>query len=184
MTHSSVLRKEGTALVVIDFQEKLVPFVSKRDETLKNAATMLQAARIYNIPIVLTEHYPKGLGRTVPEISAHIPGIQPIEKVVFSAFGAPEFVKRLEELRIRTLIVEGIETHICINQTVHDALEMGYGVHVISDAVSSRAEHNYHVGIEKMRQSGAVISSTEMALYELQHRADVPEFKDLLKLIK
>ncbi len=184
MTHSSILRKDGAGLVIIDFQEKLVPLVSRKEETLKNAATMIEAARIYEIPIIFTEHYPKGLGKTVPEIADHLSGALPVEKVVFSAFGAPEFVKRLDELRVRTLIIAGIETHICVNQTVHDALEMGYRVHVLSDAVSARTGNNHEIGIEKMRQSGAVISSTEMALYELQYRADTPEFKRLLKLVK
>lgn len=184
MTHPAILSRERAALVIIDFQEKLVPMVWKPEDVLENARLMIRGMPIYGIPILYTEHYPKGLGRTVPEIKALLPDVEPFEKVVFSAFGSDEFGKALEEQGIRTLIVMGIESHICVSQTVHDAIEKGYGVHVIGDAISSRKELNHWVGIGKMKEAGAVISSTETALYEIQNRAANAEFKQLLDLVK
>ncbi len=184
MPHPAILTRENAALAIIDFQEKLVPMVWKKDEVLKNAGLMIKAAGIYGIPILMTEHYPRGLGVTVPEVKELLPGTRPFEKVIFSAFGSNEFHETLTEMGIETLIIIGIESHICVNQTAHDALELGFKVHIISDAVSSRTERDHWVGIEKMRTSGAIISSTETALYELQYRADTPEFKELLRLVK
>jgi len=184
MSHPAILTREKAALIIIDFQGKLVSMVWNRDEVIKNARLMIQAIGIYDIPIFLTEHYPRGLGTTVPEIKDLIPEVGPYEKVVFSAFGSDEFTNALKEQEIETLIIMGIESHICVNQTVHDAIDRGFMVHVISDAVSSRAQHNHEVGIQKMKMSGAFISSTEMALYELQYQAANQEFKQLLKLVK
>jgi len=184
MTHPAILSRENAALVIIDYQEKLVPKVWRSREITENARLMIQAAPIYGIPMVYTEHYPRGLGRTVGEIKELLPGIEPFEKVVFSAFGSRELCDWLKEKGIRTLIIMGIESHICVSQTVHDAIERGYKVHVISDAISSREELNHWVGIGKMKEAGAVISSTETALYEIQYRAANPEFMDLLRLVK
>lgn len=183
-THPAILSREKAALVVIDFQEKLVPSIWKKDEIIRNTQLMIQAAALYNIPIILTEHYPKGLGKTIPGIMEVLPEYNPCEKVVFSAFHAEDFGFALNKMEIETLILTGIESHICVSQTAHEALEEGFWVHVISDAVSSRTEANHNVGIEKMRGSGVVISSTEMALYEIQKRAANDEFKELLKLVK
>lgn len=184
MTHASILQRKNTALLIIDFQEKLVPMVWNRDPVIENARLMIQAMQIYDIPIIYTEHYPQGLGRTVPEILKLLEGMEPIKKVVFSAFGSELVRNVLKEMGIETIIIMGIESHICVSQTVHDALEEGYRVHVISDAVTSRAELNHWVGIGKMKEAGAVISSAETALYEIQYQAANPEFKELLKLVK
>ena len=184
MRHEAILTRENTALVIIDFQEKLVPKIWKRDEILSNARLMIQAAFIYGIPILYTEHYPRGLGTTVPGIRDLLTEAEPCEKVVFSAFGSPKFTGSLEEKGIETLTVMGIESHICVSQTVHDAMNKGFRVHVISDAISSRTELNHWIGIGKMKEAGAVITSAETALYEIQYQAANPEFKELLKLVK
>jgi nicotinamidase-related amidase len=182
--HPAVLSKENTALIVVDVQEKLLPYVSDKEEVVKNLRMLIKFADIMDIPVVLTEHYPKGLGRTVPEIKEVLNSYEPIEKVIFSCFGSEEFKSKLSELGLKTLILAGIESHICVEQTALDALFAGYEVHIISDAISSRTPRNLNIGIEKARQFGAVISSTEMAMYEIMERADTQEFKEVLKLVK
>ena len=182
--HPAILTKENTVLVIVDVQEKLLPYVTGKDEVVSNIQMLIKFANIMGIPIILTEHYPRGLGTTVPEIKEVLKDYGPIEKVIFSCCGPPEFLEKLKELGVKTLMIAGIESHICVQQTSLDALHAGYAVHVISDAISSRTMWNLSVGIEKMRQFGAVISSTEMAMYEIMERADTPEFKEVLKFVK
>lgn len=182
--HPAILTKEDTVLVVVDVQEKLLPYVADKDEVTKNLQMLIKFSYIMGMPLVLTEHYPKGLGRTVPEIKEVLKEYKPIEKVIFSCFGSEEFKLRLKELGAKTLMLMGIESHICIEQTALDAINSGYKVHVISDAIASRTLRNLEIGIEKMRQFGAVISSTEMAMYEIMERADTKEFKETLSLVK
>jgi nicotinamidase-related amidase len=184
MTHHAILSRKNSALVVIDYQDKLVPMVWRSNEILERARLMMQAAPIYNIPIFITEHYPRGLGKTVHEISEVLGDARAFEKVVFSAFGSDEFTQALKQSKVETLVITGIESHICVSQTVHDAIQRGYGVHVISDAISSRNELDHWVGIGKMKEAGAVITSSETALYEIQKQAGNSEFKELLKLVK
>jgi len=182
--HPAILTKENTVLVIVDVQEKLLPYVTGKDEVVKNIQMLIKFADIMGIPVLLTEHYPKGLGNTVPEVKEVFKEYGPIEKVIFSCCGPPEFLEKLEELGAKTIMIAGIESHICVQQTTLDIIHAGYAVHVISDAISSRTMWNLSVGIEKMRQFGAVISSTEMAMYEIMERADTPEFKEVLKLVK
>jgi nicotinamidase-related amidase len=182
--HPAVLSKENTALIVVDVQEKLLPFVIDKEKVVDNIKMMIKFAHIMNIPVILTEHYPKGLGITVPEINELLTEYKPKEKFIFSCFGSTGFTKKLKELGVKRIMICGIESHICVEQTTLDAMDSGYEVHVIADAVSSRTQRNRDIGIEKMRQFGAVISSTEMAMYEIMERADTKEFKEVLKLVK
>lgn len=182
--HPALLSKENTALIIVDVQEKLLPYVADKEEVTENLRMLIKFAYIMGIPVVLTEHYPKGLGRTVPQIKEVLKQYEPIEKVIFSCFGSSAFKSRLRELGVKRLMLSGIESHICIEQTALDALDAGYEVHVIADAISSRTPRNLEIGIEKTRQFGAVISSTEMAMYEIMERADTKEFKEVLKLVK
>jgi nicotinamidase-related amidase len=182
--HPALLPRENTVLVLVDIQDKLLPYVAEKEKVVENIRMLIKFADIMNIPIVFTEHYPKGLGSTIPEISGVLRTYIPIEKVIFSCFGAPRFRSKLKELKAENLMVAGIESHICIEQTVLDALNSGYQVHVIEDAISSRTTKNHKIGVKKMRQFGAIISSTEMAMYEIMERADTKEFKEVLKLVK
>ncbi len=182
--HPAILTRENTVQVIVDVQEKLLPYVTEKERVVENLRMLIKFADIMDIPIVLTEHYPKGLGVTVPEIKEILKIYEPIDKVIFSCFGAPRFRARLRELGAKRLMIAGIESHICIEQTALDALNLGYDVHIIADAISSRTPENLKIGIEKMRQFGAVISSTEMVMYEIMERADTKEFKDVLKLVK
>jgi hypothetical protein len=143
-------------------------------------------AGILKIPALVTTQYAKGLGNTVPDIASLLPGSPPIDKLMFSCFGSDVFcslLKRLPGPRT-TVLLCGMETHICVMQTAMGALREGYLVHVTSDAVSSRAELNWRVGLDRMRAAGAILSSTEMMIYELLRSSGAPAFRELLPYLK
>lgn len=180
-----MLSLHRAALVVVDLQEKLLPAIHDRERILENSLLLLHLSRISGLPVVLTTQYRKGLGDIVPEILAAAPGVEPVDKVSFGCFGSEGFLSRLERLPGRDqLVVAGIEGHICVAQTVLGALEKGYEVHVASDAVGSRLPSNREVGLRRMEKSGAVISSAEMAVYELLGRSDGAAFKQMLPYLK
>jgi nicotinamidase-related amidase len=178
------LVRQDAALLVVDVQEKLLPSIFEEERVRRNTVTMVRAAQILGVPMLVTEQYPKGIGRTAPDVAEALGAAAAIEKLTFSTFGELAFVEALGALERRTLIVVGIEAHVCVTQSVLDALSAGYEVHVLADAVSSRTESNWRSGLNRMQQAGAVVSSTEMALFELLHVAGTPEFKEVLRLIK
>jgi nicotinamidase-related amidase len=184
MKYPNILSKSGTVLVIFEMQERLVPAVQDNKKVLENIMNMVRAAKILKLPIVLTEQYPKGLGLTVPELNELLGGPKPIEKLSFSAFGSEEFKNRLVELDAKTLILCGLECHICINQTALEGVQEGYNIHVLADATSSRTREDYEVGLEKIRQGGAVVTTTETAIYELMKVAKTDEFDKILKVLK
>jgi nicotinamidase-related amidase len=178
---SAKLDRDRTALVVVDVQEafrKALPesFAAVADSVAK----LVQGAEAMGVPIVVTEQYPQGLGSTVPEVADHLPAdLEPIEKVRFSAAEAEGF-----DLDGRDqALVCGIETHVCVNQTVLDLLEQGIDVQVAADAVGSRTEENRALGLHKAEQAGAVLTSVETALFELLRGSDAPEFKQVQALV-
>ena len=174
------LDRESTLLVVVDAQEAFRPAVLEFDRVIRNTATLVQGAHALGVPMVVTEQYPKGLGNTVPEVAEHLDGVEPLEKVCFSAAAADGF----DTAGRRQALVCGIETHVCVSQTAHDLLERGLEVHVARDAVTSRTEENREVGLRKMERAGAVITSVETALFELLGAAGSDEFKTVQRLIK
>ena len=172
----SLLARDRAALVVVDVQEAFRPYASFA-RVADASAKLLQATRILEVPAIVSEQYPKGLGHTAPEVG--LEGERPLEKTVFSAVRAQDF-----DLRGRDqVIVCGIETHVCVSQTVHDLLDRGVEVHVPADAVGSRHAIDYERGLERMERAGAVVSTVEAALFELLERAGTPEFKAVQKLI-
>jgi nicotinamidase-related amidase len=180
------LQADQCALVVIDIQEKLLPPIFHKEELVRNSQLLIRAAGILKIPTLMSTQYSKGLGGTVPEIASLLPGIETIDKTMFSCFGSDVFcrvLKRLPGLRA-TLLLCGMESHICVAQTALAALREGFVVHVASDAVSSRTEWNWKIGLERMRAAGAVISSTEMIIYELMRASSSAAFKELLPYLK
>lgn len=180
-----VLRPERAVLVVVDVQEKLLPPIFEKERVLAGARLLLRTARTLELPVVLTTQYQKGLGPTVPEIRELVPDLEPLDKTAFGCFGSAGFEQRLRQLAGRDqLLVAGIESHICVCQTVLGALAAGYTVHLASDAVSSRSEADWRVGLSRMERAGAWISSTEMAVYELLGRSDSPAFKQILPYLK
>ncbi len=179
------LRPERAALVVIDLQERLLPAISGRERILKNSLLLIELAKLLRMPIVLTTQYRKGLGPVAPEILGAAKGTEPLDKVTFGCFWSEAFLKRMDELADRDqLVIAGVETHICVCQTVLGALEKSYTAHVVSDALGSRSEANHEVGLARMERAGALVSSTEMAVYELLGRSDTAAFKQMLPLLK
>ena len=172
----SLLERDRAMLIVVDIQESFRPYSSFAG-VADASAKLLEAARILELPALVSEQYPKGLGRTAPEVGVREEPV--IEKSVFSAARAEGF-----DLGGRgQAIVCGIETHVCVSQTVHDLLARGVEVHVPADAVGSRHAIDYERGLERMERAGAVVSTVEAALFELLERAGTPEFKAVQKLI-
>jgi nicotinamidase-related amidase len=180
------LDPEQCALIVIDIQEKLLPPIFQKEQLVRNAQLLIRLAGILKVPTMLTTQYSKGLGNTVPDVASLLPETQPIEKLVFSCFDSDVFCSALKRLpgNRNTVVLCGMESHICVAQTALAALREGYLVHVASDGVSSRTELNWRVGLERMRSAGAVISSTEMVIYEALRSSGTSAFKDMLKHLK
>lgn len=167
-------------LVVVDVQEAFRKAVPPFEDVARATGTLIEGAKEIGIPIIATEQYPKGLGHTVPEVAELLPeGAEPIEKLCFSAAAADGFDLGGRE----QALVCGIETHVCVNQTVLDLLGDGLEVHVAEDAVGSRTEENRHLGLHKMERAGATRTSVETALFELLGRAGTDQFKRVQKLI-
>jgi nicotinamidase-related amidase len=176
------LEAERCALLVVDIQEKLLPPIFQKEQLVRNSQLLIRAASVLKIPAVMTTQYAKGLGKTVPEVTSLLPETEAIDKDRFSCFGSDTFCGLLKRLpgNLNTLLLCGMESHICVMQTALAALREGYIVHVASDAVSSRTEWNWKIGLERMRAAGAVISSTEMMIYELMRSSSSPAFKEML----
>jgi len=180
------LEADQCALIVVDIQEKLLPPIWEKERFVRNAQLLIRLAGILKIPTLMTTQYSKGLGNTVPEIASLLPDTPAVDKLMFSCFGSDAFcslLKRLPGPRT-TVLLCGMETHICVMQTALGALRDGYLVHVASDAVSSRTELNWRIGLERMRAAGAILSSTEMMIYELLRSSGAPAFKQLLPYLK
>jgi nicotinamidase-related amidase len=172
----ALLRREDAALVVIDVQEGFRSYATFQ-AVAQSCAKLLAAARILELPALISEQYPKGLGRSAAELA--IEQEMMIEKTIFSAARADGFDLQARE----QAIVCGIETHVCVSQTVHDLLESGVEVHVPADAVGSRHSLDHERGLARLQREGAVISTVESALFELLERAGTPEFKSVQQLI-
>lgn len=177
----TLLDATDCVLVVIDMQGKLLNIIHEKDLVLENVEKLVSFARITGMPVVVTEQ--EKLGPSVPGLSAGVEGFSPILKLEFDAGKRPEFLEALRATGRKTAVVCGIESHICVTQTVLHLLP-DYTVHVISDACGSRAPANKAVAMERMRQAGAVISSTEMFMYEALVVAGTDEFRETLKLVK
>lgn len=179
------LRAPECALAVIDIQEKLLPSIWEKERVVRNSQVLVRMAEAMSIPVIATAQYVKGLGPIVADIASLLPEATPIEKLEFGCFANEAFCSAVGDLAGRnTLLVCGIEAHICVLQTALGALNQGMNVHVAADAVSSRTELNWKLGLERMRDAGAVISSTEMMLYELMGKSGTPVFKEMLRWVK
>jgi len=180
------LGPEQCALIVVDIQEKLLPPIYEKERLVRNAQLLIRLAGILKIPSLVTTQYMKGLGGTVPEIASLLPDTPSVDKVMFSCFGSDVFCSLLKRLpgQRTTVLLCGMETHICVMQTALGALREGYLVHVAADAVSSRTELNWRIGLERMRAAGAILSSTEMMIYELLRSSGAPAFKELLPYLR
>lgn len=179
-----MLNSNDTVLVLIDIQGKLAQIVNESEFIINNIEKVTVGARLLELPIIWLEQYPQGLGPTVEQISQHLKDLTPIEKVTFSAYDTPEFVTQLEATGRRKVLIAGIESHICVYQTTAHLLANDYEVEVLADCISSRTDRNNQIGIQKMTQIGAKVTSVEMALLEMQQIAKGDTFKAISKLIK
>ncbi|MBM3889703.1 MAG: hydrolase [Verrucomicrobia bacterium] len=182
ISHRIARQKAG--LVVVDIQEKLIPAIHEHQRVIANTVRLIKGAAIMRLPVFVTEQYPMGLGPTVSDVAAAIPGFAPMEKLDFSSCGAEGFVAALEAKGVSDVILCGIEAHVCVTQTCLDLLDKGLRPFVVADAISSRTAENHRIAVERMRDAGAVIVSTEMILFELLGRAGTEEFKKVLPLVR
>lgn len=176
------LPRQGTTLVIVDVQERLVPAMPRNvyAEVLANIVLLRQAAEILGLPVLTTEQYPRGLGHTVAELR----GGQTIEKITFGCCGEPAFLKALNDLQTRRVLLVGMEAHVCVYQTLLGLRQEGFGVHLVQDAICSQRKSDYRAALQNAPAAGAILTSTEMALFQLLERAGTAEFKALSALIK
>jgi nicotinamidase-related amidase len=179
-----MITPKETLLLIIDVQGRLAQGVFDAAVVETNISKLLRGCQILDVPVLVTEQYPKGLGRTIEPIMELLPGNVPVEKLSFSCCGTPEFMHRLRSFNRNDILVAGMETHVCVYQTSVELLEFGYNVHLVTDAVSSRTEENKLLGIRCIEKAGAAPTSTEMALFELLRLAEGEKFKAISRIVK
>jgi len=179
-----LLNKETAVLLVIDVQGKLAQLMHNKEALFDTLQRMIKGAKLLAMPIVWIEQNPKGLGPTIPEVAQLLKDYTPVEKHSFSCCGNTSFMESLNTVKRSQILITGIETHICVYQTVMDLLALKYEVQVVVDGVSSRTPENKQLALNKMQAAGATLTSTEMALFELLKVAEGEAFKEILKIIK
>ncbi|MBC8414634.1 hydrolase [bacterium] len=179
-----LLNKEKAALIIIDVQERLVPAMNQKDPVTANCLHLIEAAKLLDLPVIVTEQYPKGLGQTIKEIRDAVSIYKPMDKTTFDCCKGEGFLQTLSDLDRPQLILAGMETHVCVLQTCLSLLQKGYTIHLVSDAVCSRKKTDYLSAKELMRDAGAVITCTETVLFQLLEKAGTPAFKTISNRIK
>jgi nicotinamidase-related amidase len=180
-----LLPRASTALVVVDIQEKLFPRVQEPERLSAACVKVIDFCKRLDIPILVTEQYPQGLGATVPAIKDALgDAYRPIPKTAFSAFGEPEFVSALEELEVDTVVLIGIETHICVLQTALVGMSSDYDIVVLGDCASARGQADHEAGLRRLSDEGAIVATSEMFFYEMLVEAKTPEHKAVFDLLK
>ncbi len=179
------LNKENSILMIIDIQERLAPVIEGRDLIVKNTKILLETAKELELPVIITEQYPEGLGSTIDEVigGSDKYSDSTFSKISFSAY-TEEIKKKLRTLNKNTIIIAGMETHICVFQTARDLIQAGYEVFIVSDAVGSRSRENYLNGLDLLKLAGSTITNTETVVFDLLKVAGTSEFKKLSQLIK
>ncbi len=185
MSHPALLDRRRTVLVLIDLQESYRTVLQAWDRVAAACDVLVRGAALLDVPFLVTEQYPRGLGHTVAEVARHFPpGLTVMEKMSMSCCGASAFMEALAATGRGQVLVAGIETHACVNQTVHDLIGAGYQVQVARDATSSRRAGDVAVAWERMRAAGMLPTTSELALLELVRTAEAPEFRELQRLLK
>jgi nicotinamidase-related amidase len=179
-----MLTADNTVLLVVDIQGKLATLMHEKDRLYDAAAKILRGAHVLDLPVIVTEQNPRGLGSTIDELAEDIEGATVISKFAFSCCGEPAFTDALAATGRKQVLLCGIETHICVYQTAVGLIEAGYEVHVLADGVSSRTALNRQVGLDKMTAAGAQITSVETALFEILQVAEGDKFKQIIRIIK
>ena len=178
------IRKEQSATVVIDIQERLFPFIYEADRLAANVIKLIQGLKVLEMPMFVTEQYSKGLGPTIPAVREALGEFQPLEKMTFSCCGAPSLMSALRDSGCKTVILFGIEAHACVLQTAIDLLEANFVPVVVEDGISSRRLNDKQVAVARMRQEGAIVTTYESLLLELCVEAGTDRFKAISKIIK
>jgi nicotinamidase-related amidase len=176
-----LLNKDDSILLLIDVQEKLTPFVLDNEAFIAQCEWMLKLARKMDVPILVSEQYPKGLGPTHEQLRAYFSHEECVDKVHFSCMSDANYVQRLKQFHKKQLVLIGIEAHVCVLQTALEMKQQGFDVFVVVDAVSSRGEQNLKYGLKRMKQDGVHLVTSEMVFFEWLKKAGTPEFKELSK---
>ena len=184
MNVPEALTPENTVLVVIDIQDRILRVMHDKERLLQNLIKLIKGARVLEVPVLLTEQYPAGLGPTLPEVAQLLPDVRPVDKTCFSCCGEGRFLQGLEASGRRQVLLAGIEAHVCVYQTAVDLLRAGYGVHLVVDAIASREAENKAVTVMKLSGAGAALTTTEMALFELLKVARGDKFKQISGIVK
>jgi isochorismate hydrolase len=179
-----MLKLDNTVLVIIDLQGKLWNVMNEREALLENSLRLIKGLRILEVPMILTEQNPKGLGPTLDEIIQIMPESKPVPKFCFDCCQNPEFMRALTGLKRKQILVCGIEAHICVYQTSLELIKLGYEVQVVADSISSRIVRNRDIALSRLQSEGVKLTVTEMIQYELLQTSENPKFKDLLKVVK
>ncbi len=179
-----LLLPEKSALLIIDIQERILPVISNHQRVVENTIKLIKGFKILSLPIYFTEQYPKGLGSTTPSILDQLVEIKPFDKMSFSCSGAPDLFEEFKMKNLSQIVVCGIESHVCVQQTVLDLIENGFQVNLAADAVSSRKEIDYNTSIDRMKHHGAEVTTTESILFELLNVCGTPQFKEISKIVK
>ena len=175
---------DEAVLLMIDMQNKLLPVMNDRESLVQNISHLIRGCQLLGVPLLYSEQYPQGLGRTTPEILQWLPSDGCVEKIVFSAFREPLFREKLERAGRKKVIIAGIESHVCVVQTALDLLANGYEVFAPVDAVSSRTDANRRIGLSLMERAGGVLTSVEAVVFQLFERAGGDAFKEFQRMIR
>lgn len=179
-----ILERPEVVLAVVDLQARLVPAIAEAPAVVRSCRRIIRACDVLGVPILFTEQYPQGLGPTVPEVAELFAERRPIAKTTFGCFACDDFVQTIEHTGRRSLLLAGVEAHICVFQTALQAMARGFDVYVLEDAVGARTEEARRTGFARLRVAGAVPSHSEMAIYELLGAAGTPEFRSVLAIVK
>jgi isochorismate hydrolase len=181
---SKLLIPEQTVLLIIDIQERILPVINNHQLVVDNTLKLIKGFKVLGLRIYFTEQYPKGLGPTTRVILDELDAIKPFDKMSFSCSGAGELFNEFKKKNLSQIVVCGIEAHVCVQQTVLDLIENGFQVNLAADAVSSRKEIDYRTALERMRQHGTEVTTTESILFELLKVCGTPQFKEVSKIVK
>ena len=181
---NKLLKAENTCLLIIDIQKRILPVIKDYKLVVENTLKLIKGFKAMSLPIYFTEQYPKGLGATEEQIVNELEGIKPIEKMTFSCSGAGELFNIFRTISHSQIVVCGIESHVCVQQTVLDLIENGFQVNLAADAISSRKEKDYNFAISRMRHQGAEVTTTEAILFELLNVCGTDVFKQVSKIVK
>ena len=178
------LKASEAVLVIVDVQERLAAVMERREQVEAAIGVLIRAARLHDIPIVVTQQYTRGLGPTVEAITSKLDDVEPVEKIFFSCCGEEPFMRTLDALGRRKVILTGMEAHICVLQTALDLIDGDYTIHLPWDAVCSRADGNRDVAMRFLERAGAIVTSSETAVFQILEKAGTPEFKEISSLLK